>query len=49
MDELNGEKIDIVDYDEDPAKFVAHALAPAKVSSVTIVDELYTFCQGCCS
>jgi N utilization substance protein A len=40
MDELNGEKIDIVDYDEDPAKFVAHALAPAKVSSVTIVDEL---------
>lgn len=40
MDELNGEKIDIVDYDEDPAKYVAHALAPAKVSSVTIVDEL---------
>jgi N utilization substance protein A len=40
MDELNGEKIDIVDYDEDPAKFVAHAFAPAKVSSVTIVDEL---------
>ena len=40
MDELNGEKIDIVDYDEDPAKFVAHALAPAKVSSVTVVDEL---------
>jgi N utilization substance protein A len=40
MDELNGEKIDIVDYDEDPAKFVAHALAPAKVSSVTIADEL---------
>jgi N utilization substance protein A len=40
MDELNGEKIDIVDYDENPAKFVAHALAPAKVSSVTIVDEL---------
>ena len=40
MDELNGEKIDIVDYDEDPVKYVAHALAPAKVSSVTIVDEL---------
>ena len=40
MDELKGEKIDIVDYDEDPAKYVAHALAPAKVSSVTIVDEL---------
>ncbi|CAN1645088.1 NusA Transcription elongation factor [Candidatus Nanopelagicaceae bacterium] len=40
IDELNGEKIDIVDFDEDPAKYVAHALAPAKVSSVTIVDEL---------
>ena len=39
MDELNGEKIDIVDYDEDPAKFVASALAPAKVTSVEIVDE----------
>ena len=39
MDELFGEKIDIVDFDEDPAKFVAHALSPAKVASVTIVDE----------
>lgn len=39
MDELNGEKIDIVDYDEDPAKFVASALAPAKVTSVEIVDQ----------
>lgn len=38
MDELNGEKIDIVDYDEDPAKFVASALAPAKVTSVEIMD-----------
>lgn len=39
MNELHGEKIDIVDWDEDPGKFVAHALAPAKVTSVTIVDE----------
>ena len=39
MNELHGEKIDIVDWDEYPAKFVAHALAPAKVTSVTIVDE----------
>jgi len=38
MDELNGEKIDIVDFDDDPAKYVAHALAPAKVSKVEIVD-----------
>jgi N utilization substance protein A len=39
-DELHGEKIDIVDWSEDPAEFVKHALAPAKVSSVEIVDEL---------
>ena len=39
VNELRGEKIDIVDFDQDPAKFVAHALAPAKVSSVEIVDE----------
>jgi N utilization substance protein A len=38
MAELNGEKIDIVDYDEDPARFVANALSPARVRSVTIVD-----------
>ena len=38
MDELHGEKIDIVDYSDDPAVFVGHALAPAKVSSVEIVD-----------
>jgi N utilization substance protein A len=40
MEELHGEKIDIVDWSEDPAEFVAHALAPAKVTSVEIVDEL---------
>jgi N utilization substance protein A len=38
MDELHGEKIDIVDWSEDPAEFVSHSLAPAKVSSVEIVD-----------
>ena len=38
MAELNGEKIDIVDHSEDPAQMVAHALSPARVSSVTIVD-----------
>ncbi len=39
MEELNDEKIDIVDYSEDPAEFIANALSPAKVTSVTIVDE----------
>ncbi|SDM92619.1 transcription termination factor NusA [Allokutzneria albata] len=39
MSELSGEKIDIVDYSEDPATFVGNALSPAKVVSVTVVDE----------
>jgi N utilization substance protein A len=38
MTELHGEKIDIVDYSQDPAEFVAHALSPARVSRVIIVD-----------
>ncbi|CAB5052819.1 unannotated protein [freshwater metagenome] len=38
MDELHGEKIDIVDWSDDPAIFVGHALAPAKVVSVEITD-----------
>lgn len=37
--ELHGEKIDIVDWDEDPARYIANALSPAKVSSVEVVDE----------
>jgi N utilization substance protein A len=39
MAELQGEKIDIVDYDDDPARFVGHALSPAKVIRVDVVDE----------
>ena len=39
MHELHGEKIDIVDFSDDPAEMVAHALSPARVSSVQIVDE----------
>ncbi|MGO4957519.1 transcription termination factor NusA [Luteococcus sp. Sow4_B9] len=38
MRELNEEKIDIIDWSEDPAEFVAQALSPAKVSQVTVVD-----------
>jgi transcription termination/antitermination protein NusA len=36
--ELHGEKIDIVDWDPDPATFVGNALSPAAVRSVTVVD-----------
>lgn len=39
MHELNEEKIDIIDYSDDPAEFVGHALSPAKAISVTVVDE----------
>jgi N utilization substance protein A len=38
MNELHGEKIDIVDYSDDPAGFVANALSPARVSRVHVVD-----------
>ena len=37
--ELRGEKIDIVDYSDDPVQFVMNALSPAKVQRVTIVDD----------
>ncbi|MGO0577248.1 transcription termination factor NusA [Ornithinimicrobium panacihumi] len=38
MAELQGEKIDIVDFSEDPEEFVTSALSPAKVQSARIVD-----------
>lgn len=44
--ELGSEKIDIVDWSEDPAKFVAAALSPAKVTSVTIVDPVAHACRA---
>ncbi len=37
--ELNGEKIDIVDYDDDPAAFVAAALSPAQVIRVDVLNK----------
>jgi len=37
--ELNNEKIDIVDYSDDLATFVANALSPAKVTSAFVVDS----------
>jgi N utilization substance protein A len=38
MSELHGEKIDIVDWSEDPSEFLAHALSPARVTRVEVVD-----------
>jgi N utilization substance protein A len=37
--ELRGEKIDIVEFSEDPVSFVTNALSPAKVQRVSIVDD----------
>ena len=36
--ELRGEKIDIIEFSEDPVVFATHALSPAKISRITIVD-----------
>ncbi len=38
--ELRGEKIDIIEYADDPVTFSTHALSPAKISRVSIVDPV---------
>jgi transcription termination/antitermination protein NusA len=40
VSELHGEKIDIVDYSDDPATFIANALSPAEVIVVEVVDPV---------
>lgn len=39
VEQLSGEKLDIIRFSEDPAQFIAAALAPADVVSVTILSE----------
>ncbi|WP_459128767.1 transcription termination factor NusA [Guggenheimella bovis] len=39
VDELSGEKIDIIEYTEDVQKYIENALSPAKVTSVTMIEE----------
>ncbi|WP_067931350.1 transcription termination factor NusA [Alicyclobacillus kakegawensis] len=39
VNELHGEKVDIVKWDEDVATFVANALSPAKVSEVQVMED----------
>ncbi|HEU0120787.1 MAG TPA: transcription termination factor NusA [Bryobacteraceae bacterium] len=36
--ELRGEKIDIIEFSEDPVQFATHALSPAKISRVSVID-----------
>jgi len=45
VEELGGEKIDIVRYSEDPAAFIAAALSPAKVTEVTVLSEAEKTCR----
>ena len=40
MTELHGEKIDIVDYADEPADFVGNALSPARVTRVDVLDPV---------
>ena len=39
INELNGEKIDVIEWNEDPAIFIAAALLPAQVMAVDVRDE----------
>lgn len=39
MSELAGEKIDIIEWNENPAKFITEALSPAKVVSIDLIKE----------
>ena len=43
--ELGGEKIDIVEYSDDPAKFIASALSPADVLSVEVAEDGSRSCR----
>ena len=37
--ELGGEKIDIIEWDENPVKFIEHSLSPAKIISIEVIVE----------
>ena len=39
INELGGEKVDLIEYSNDPEEFIAHALSPAKNLNVSITDE----------
>ncbi|MEE0675660.1 MAG: transcription termination factor NusA [Ruminococcus sp.] len=46
VSELGGEKIDIINYSEDPVKYISAALSPAEVIKVEIVDEEKKSCKA---
>ena len=45
VEELNGEKIDIIKWSEDPTEFISNALSPAKVVSVEMDEENSRVCR----
>ncbi len=45
VNELGGEKIDIVEYSQEPEKFIAASLSPADVLSVVVIDEENRTCR----
>ena len=45
VDELGGEKIDIVEYSDDPGKFIASALSPADVVEVALAEDGSRACR----
>lgn len=45
VEELGGEKVDIIKYSDDPAEYVAAALAPADVVSVEVVEDDVKSCR----
>jgi N utilization substance protein A len=46
VEELGGEKIDIIEYSDDPEKYISAALSPATVCKVEIVDEETKSCRA---
>lgn len=46
VEELGGEKIDIIEYSEEPEKYISAALSPATVCKVEIVDEETKSCKA---
>lgn len=45
LSQLNGEKIDIIKYSEDPAEFIKAALSPSRVTSVEIISQQPKACR----
>lgn len=45
ISQINGEKIDVIKYSEDPVKFISSALSPAEIISVEILDSDKRMCR----